>query len=41
MREQMLKVEFRNIELEELNQRLEREIDEIRLRYKELDSQLR
>jgi hypothetical protein len=34
MREQMLKVEFRNIELEELNQRLEREIDEIRLRYK-------
>jgi hypothetical protein len=31
----MLKVEFRNIELEELNQKLERESEELRLRNKE------
>jgi hypothetical protein len=41
MREQMLKVEFRNIELEDSNSRLTRQVDELLIRNKEMDSQLR
>jgi hypothetical protein len=41
MREQMLKVEFRNIELEDSNARLTRQVEELLIRNKEMDSQLR
>jgi hypothetical protein len=37
----MLKVEFRNIELEDSNSRLTRQVDELLIRNKEMDSQLR
>lgn len=38
MREQMLKLEFRNIELEESNARLTRDIEEVQLRHKEVEA---
>jgi hypothetical protein len=41
MREQMLKVEFRNIELEDSNARLNRQLEELLITNKEMDSQLR
>lgn len=41
MREQMLKIEFRNIELEESNTRLSRDFEELQVRNRELESQIR
>ncbi len=41
MREQMLKVEFRNIELEESNAKLTREIEEAQLKHRDVEAQLR
>jgi hypothetical protein len=41
MREQMLKVEFRNIKLEDSNARLTRQVEELLITNKEMDSQLR
>ena len=37
----MLKIEFRNIELEDSNARLTRQTDELLIRNKEMDSQIR
>jgi DNA repair ATPase RecN len=41
MREQLLKVEFRNIELEELHSKKEREADELRAQVRDLQAHLK
>lgn len=41
MREQLLKIEFRNIELEEVNAKKEREVDELKQHVRDLTAHLK